>query len=667
MAHPVLFFFTVVVAYFAFVKCRKCRERVRRRRLESRGSRSNSMCADEEEGTRRDYKEMEDNETLSRASTEGTDASASVVSDEDTFVSADPSFVSENRGRGRGSKHRQYSKPRKGRGGSVVSEDSLLGELRRHDKGDKSVASESTYEPARAREGSKSTKAKGSRKSARATHSLASGGRSQGDEESKYSGESKYSAGEFKHSGEFKFSVGVLDKIARAREMIQYDEETATMDSRADESRDDAGENESMLAELGGIVSNIFHKGDRSTVYTEDESQINSVGEQGSIFSGMDWTRAWRRGGATVGTTTMTDEQTNAPTEVKTCESNETDDEAAYYNMVRDWTAGNEIQPDKKKKEKRKRGDHAKFRPLQLVEKEDVSHDTRRFTFALPNGPEGTLGVPIGQHVSFKFMETLPDGTKKRQVRHYTPITGDDVPGTVSFLIKVYKAGVHPEFMQGGKMSQHLDSLKMGDSVQMRRPNANGTITYHSGGRFTIHPIVKEKKEPEEDEGLFGSMFKKKEEDEKPLEERRAKHFGMIAGGTGITPMLRIIHSVLHDERCSDSTISLIYANKTENDILVREGLQAVAEEHAGRFNMHLVLEDPPKGWDFSRGTVSKDAMRIYLPPPEEDGSSQILVCGPPAMVKFACLPKLAELGYKDSDIYVFADQDPEIHSMPIM
>ena len=114
--------------------------------------------------------------------------------------------------------------------------------------------------------------------------------------------------------------------------------------------------------------------------------------------------------------------------------------------------------------------DPVEFTPLPLIKKENVSHDTRRFTFALPNGPTGKLGLPVGQHITLKFTETLPDGSKKNHQRSYTPTTGNDTPGSVTFVIKIYKAGVHPKFPEGGKMSQHLDSLKIGDTVDMRGP-----------------------------------------------------------------------------------------------------------------------------------------------------------------------------------------------------
>ena len=44
------------------------------------------------------------------------------------------------------------------------------------------------------------------------------------------------------------------------------------------------------------------------------------------------------------------------------------------------------------------------FKPFSLIQKEVVSHDTRRFTFALQT-PTTKLGLPIGQHISLKFKD----------------------------------------------------------------------------------------------------------------------------------------------------------------------------------------------------------------------------------------------------------------------
>jgi len=274
--------------------------------------------------------------------------------------------------------------------------------------------------------------------------------------------------------------------------------------------------------------------------------------------------------------------------------------------------------------------DPVNFTPLPLVKKENISHDVVRFTFGLPNGPTGKLGLPVGQHITLKFTETLADGSTKNHQRSYTPTTGDDTPGTVTFVIKVYKANVHPKFPEGGKMSQHLDSLQIGDTVDMRGPK--GHMTYRKNGKFTVHPILKKN----------------------PDVERSAKHFGMIAGGTGITPMLQIMHAVLRDEPNSNVTISLLYANQAEDDILVREELEDAVKTYNGRFKLHYTLDRPPNGWKYSTGFISKEMIEEHLPSPAADGSTQILMCGPPPMVKFACLPNLEALGFKKSDHFVF-------------
>lgn len=95
--------------------------------------------------------------------------------------------------------------------------------------------------------------------------------------------------------------------------------------------------------------------------------------------------------------------------------------------------------------------------PLKLIERREVSHDTRVFRFALPT-EKHVLGLPVGQHL---YLSARVDG--KLVVRPYTPISSDDDLGYVEFMIKVYFRNVHPKFPEGGKMSQHLESLKIGE------------------------------------------------------------------------------------------------------------------------------------------------------------------------------------------------------------
>lgn len=54
-------------------------------------------------------------------------------------------------------------------------------------------------------------------------------------------------------------------------------------------------------------------------------------------------------------------------------------------------------------------------------------------------------------------------------------------------------------------------------------------------------------------------------------------------------------------------------------------------------------------GWKYSSGFVNADMIRDHLPAAGDE--TQILMCGPPPMIKYACLPNLEKLGFT-SDMY---------------
>lgn len=177
-------------------------------------------------------------------------------------------------------------------------------------------------------------------------------------------------------------------------------------------------------------------------------------------------------------------------------------------------------------------------------------------------------------------------------------------------------------------MSQHLDSLKIGDKIEMRGPK--GHMNYKGRGTFTIKHVGK------------------------PLQQRKADHFGMICGGTGITPMLQIINAVFRDDRAAAITISLLYANQTEEDILLREELETLERQYPNRFRLHYTLDRPPSIWSYSTGFVNEEMIRKHMPSPSKDGTTQILMCGPPPMIKFACIPNLEAVGFTEDEWFSF-------------
>lgn len=233
------------------------------------------------------------------------------------------------------------------------------------------------------------------------------------------------------------------------------------------------------------------------------------------------------------------------------------------------------------------------FQDFELTEKTILSHNTAIYRFALPS-PTHILGLPIGQHISIAATLPQPDGTTKEIVRSYTPISGDHQPGFVDLLIKSYPTG---------NISKHMASLTIGQTIKVRGPK----------GAMVYTPNM-------------------------------VRHFGMIAGGTGITPMLQIIRAVIRGRPIGDRTeIDLIFANVNQEDILLKDDLDTLAKQDAG-FRVHYVLNNPPEKWDGGVGFVTPEMITTHLPKPADD--VKLLLCGPPPMI--SAMKKASEgLGFK--------------------
>jgi nitrate reductase (NAD(P)H) len=99
--------------------------------------------------------------------------------------------------------------------------------------------------------------------------------------------------------------------------------------------------------------------------------------------------------------------------------------------------------------------------PFRLQAKTVMSRDSILLDFALPT-PQHILGLPTGKHM---FLSAKIGG--ETVMRRYTPISYNYDVGCVKFVIKVYRPIV--PFPGGGKMTQYVDSLKIGDYLDMRK------------------------------------------------------------------------------------------------------------------------------------------------------------------------------------------------------
>jgi cytochrome-b5 reductase len=117
----------------------------------------------------------------------------------------------------------------------------------------------------------------------------------------------------------------------------------------------------------------------------------------------------------------------------------------------------------------------------------------------------------------------------------------------------------------------------------------------------------------------------------------------MLAGGTGITPMLQLIRAILKNP-IDETKVSLLFANQTEKDILMRDELDDIAAKYSDKIKVWYTLDTDSEGWSYSTGYINADMIKKHTFPPSTD--TMVLMCGPPPMINFACTPNLDKLGY---------------------
>jgi ring-1,2-phenylacetyl-CoA epoxidase subunit PaaE len=118
----------------------------------------------------------------------------------------------------------------------------------------------------------------------------------------------------------------------------------------------------------------------------------------------------------------------------------------------------------------------------------------------------------------------------------------------------------------------------------------------------------------------------------------KAQHYILLAGGSGITPILSIIKTVLAAE--AGSQVTLLYGNRNEASIIFRTTLEALAAQYPDKLRVVHVLETPPADWTGMTGRLDRNVLialgqellgRDNLP-------KQVFMCGPAPMMDEAAL-----------------------------
>jgi ring-1,2-phenylacetyl-CoA epoxidase subunit PaaE len=148
----------------------------------------------------------------------------------------------------------------------------------------------------------------------------------------------------------------------------------------------------------------------------------------------------------------------------------------------------------------------------------------------------------------------------------------------------------------GGAMSNWLnDHLKAGDTLEIMEPMGNFTTS------------------------LIGT------------EER---HLVMFGGGSGITPLMSIMKSVLYAE--PKTKVSLIYANRDKDSIIFKKQIEAMLEKYDKTFRVIHLLEETSPDFDSLKGRIAPERVAELLAElpsyPAED--TEYFLCGPTGMMQ---------------------------------
>lgn len=255
------------------------------------------------------------------------------------------------------------------------------------------------------------------------------------------------------------------------------------------------------------------------------------------------------------------------------------------------------------------------WRPFALKSKEQLTHDSYRLTFAFPN-EEAVSGLTTASCLVARAPDGKPgrDGKQRYAIRPYTPTSTHTKYGELELVVKTYK---------DGKVSKYLCDMSVGNTIDLKGPIQK--YKYKSGTK---------------------------------------DHITMIAGGTGITPMWQMMEHMVKNP-VDKTVVNLVYCNKTVDDILMREEIDALQARRPHMIiDVHYVLDKAPEGWEGGEGYLTKDMLSAKLPAPGDN--HLVMVCGPPPMVASVAGPKgpkgsqgefggiLKELGWDVSNVYKF-------------
>jgi ring-1,2-phenylacetyl-CoA epoxidase subunit PaaE len=222
------------------------------------------------------------------------------------------------------------------------------------------------------------------------------------------------------------------------------------------------------------------------------------------------------------------------------------------------------------------------FHPLPVAAIDRLTEDAVMITFAVPEELREQFAFRAGQHLTVR---KAGDGDERRSY---------SICSTPAELARTGALRIGVKEIPGGVFSSYASTaLRRGDAIEVMPPL-----------------------------GKFTSAF----------EPGRQKHYGAIAAGSGITPVLSLVATALEVE--PDSQFTLLYGNRFARSVMFADELGDLKDRYAARLHVVHVLSQEPGESELLSGRI--DAQRLarlleLLVP--ADSVDEWFLCGPYGLV----------------------------------
>src|SRR5437016_13792770 len=178
----------------------------------------------------------------------------------------------------------------------------------------------------------------------------------------------------------------------------------------------------------------------------------------------------------------------------------------------------------------------ARFHRLKVAEVVPETADANSIRFEIPPALRDQFAFKAGQHLTLR---ATINGEEIR--RNYSLCTA---PAETDWMVTVKRIG-------GGLFPNWVgEHLKPGDTLEVMVPHGSFTTEFDAANR---------------------------------------RHLVGIAGGSGITPVVSLIKTLLHDEPLSRFT--LLYGNRDSSSVIFLEALAGLKDKHLSRLEIYHFLD----------------------------------------------------------------------------